>query len=776
LKELVDLRSLSLVDNEITDISYLKDLVGLTSLELNYNQLTDISYLKDLVGLIFLDLSYNQLTDISSLLSLIKKGREVSIEEFEGDIRLSENPLGTPPIHIIEQGNEAIIRYFEALEKEEVQEVQLLEAKVLLLGEGKTGKTSLRIKIEDETKDLPKEDDRTRGVDIYNYKFPTQNGTFVSHIWDFGGQDVLYQVHRFFLSDDALYILVTDSRFDQGNKYEEWLQTIEIFTQKDDNQIILLQNLMYGDIPANIDIADYVKYYSIVEGKVFEVDLSFSEPVHLNNFRAFKQIIEDCLLVLPHVQKTILSDWLEVRLALEQLLEAGTNVINFSHYVSICEEYKIEEKRQKDLLRYLHRLGIVLWYEDYRAIKQKVILNPEWVTTALYRIIDSKNIRDKNGKLEQKDIEILWSEVIYEDYHNELLQILLIFRLAYSRKHEDAYIVPSLMNTVIPKKYEAWNPEDKWMIRYKYPRLMPRGIVNQLAAELCKYIASDFDDVWAFGVIFTTKKSKAKVQVNRNLKQISVEIDGDERLKLQHDIVKAMEDIHETYKGLEFDIEIPCICNACNELPYAKKTYHKYNEEIMREVNDNRDDIYCRNLRGHVKIAPILRSSGFALPYKLVEMLRAQGQLYQSFETGVLASLQRIEATTHKTFGNTEEIKISLYTFEELLSQEQNANLSKEKIIQAIQETTEAQRKDIYNDMITALDALYTAMDEQQQLYFEDLKSKGDNVAMKIKASVPLLNLVGLDIGMEGEFDIKSWTEQMYEKYKVQLFKLFGYL
>jgi hypothetical protein len=67
-------------------------------------------------------------------------------------------------------------------------------------------------------------------------------------------------------------------------------------------------------------------------------------------------------------------------------------------------------------------------------------------------------------------------------------------------------------------------------------------------------------------------------------------------------------------------------------------------------------------------------------------------------------------------------------------------------------------------------------MDEQQQLYFEDLKSKGDNVAMKIKASVPLLNLVGLDIGMEGEFDIKSWTEQMYEKYKVQLFKLFGYL
>ncbi|PTX59303.1 leucine rich repeat (LRR) protein, partial [Kordia periserrulae] len=783
---LVGLTSLDLRSNQITDIRFLKDLVGLTSLDLRSNQITDIRFLKDLVGLTFLDLSYNKITDIKSLVPFIKKGRKISTEAYRGDIRLYKNPLGSPSQDIVEQGNAAVLRYFEALERKDVKEVQLLEAKVLLLGEGKTGKTSLRIKIEDENKELPKIEDRTRGIDIYNYEFSANNDTFICHIWDFGGQDVLYQVHRFFLSNDAIYILVTDSRADQGNKYEEWLQTIEIFTKENNNnKIILLQNLKFGDTPANIDISDYKKYYNIVDGKVFEVDLSFSEAKHRETFRAFKQVIQNRLEELPHVQRKILSDWLNVRKELEELLEINTYLINLSQYAKICEKHKVEDKeRQKDLLRYLHKLGIVLWYEDYLAIKQKVILNPEWITTALYRIIDSKDIRAKNGKLEQEDVEHLWNEPMYVDFHNELLEMLKIFRLAYKRRHENAYIVPSLMSTVIPEKHENWNPKEKWEIKYKYPRLMPRGIVNQLAAELCKYVDSDFEDVWAFGVVFTVKNAKAKVQVNRNLKQISVEAYGNERLMLMQDIVKAMKDIHETYKGLDFDIEIPCVCEKCSTLSSVKKTYHDYNEDIEREIEDNRDDIYCRNLRGHIKIAPILESSGFALPYTLVEILREKDARHKMHEIDDRERLRRIENTTEKTLKyskktkkNTKEILEKFNTFfEHLLSLDENLKLNKEEIIQAVEEISITQKQAIFDDIHKALESLYEAMDEQQKEYLDTLNTKGGNLEMKIKASIPLLNLVGLDIGIESDFDIINWSQKMYKKYEVKLFKLFGYI
>ena len=693
LNELTALQSLDLHNNQISDISFLKDLTTLQSLDLSLNQISDISFLKDLTALQSLDLSYNQISELPIWISDFSM--EIEMREFGDGVCLYGNPLQKPNVEIVKQGKEAIKRYFEELERKDVEELQLLEAKVLLLGEGKTGKTSLRFKLEDEDKPLPKDDERTRGIDIYHHTFPVKNDTFISHIWDFGGQDVLYQVHRFFLSDDALYILVTDSRADQGNKFEEWLQNIEIFTNNQNKQIILLQNLKHGDTPANIDIAEYKKYYTIADGKVFEVDLSFSEDKHLGKFRKFRDVIEHRLLELPHVQKPILSHWLAVRKELEKRLKNKTYLIKLSEYSKICRENKVNNtESQKDLLRYLHGLGIVLWYEKYSAVKQKVILNPEWITSALYLIIDSKNIRDKNGKLEQEDIEKLWNQEIYEDYHNELLEILKIFRLAYKRKQEDAYIVPSLMNTSVPERYEKWNQTGKWIIKYSYPRLMPRGIVNQLAAELCRYIESDFNDVWAFGVVFTAKNARAKVQESRNIKKIEVEAYGDERLVLMQNIVKALEDIHSTYKGLEYEIEIPCTCEKCKESTNADKTYYDYYKGIMREINDNRDDIYCRNLRRLIKIAPILRSSGFALPYKLAEMLGEKEKGYKTRKDSIEKSLKDIEITSKGILRNTEEIKLTLdIHFEYLLHLNENSKLNKEKIINAVKANSRREKR-----------------------------------------------------------------------------------
>ncbi len=776
LKDLAALKSLYLSRNQILDISFLKDLTALQSLDLCFNQISDISFLKDLTVLQSLDLNFNQISELPVWITDFKM--ELTSEEFGEGIQLYENPLQKPPNEIVEQGKEAVKRYFEELKREDVREVQLFEAKVLLLGEGKTGKTSLRIKLEDEKMPLPSDEDRTRGVDIYHHRFPVDTDTFNCHIWDFGGQDILYQVHRFFLSDDALYILVTDSRADQGNKFEEWLQTIEIFTSKDDNQIILFQNLKYGDTPASIDITEFKKYYSIVDSKVYEVDLSFSKEKHRQEFRNFKKIIEHRLHELPQVQKPILSHWLAVRKELGKKLEDNIHLIKFSEYTKICCENTVDNtESQKDLLRYLHRLGVVLWYEEYQAVKQKVILNPEWITTALYRIIDSKDIRKKNGKLEQTDIEKLWNEPMYEDYHNELLEILKIFRLAYQRKQEHTYIVPSLMSTAVPERHESWKPTGKWTIKYRYPRLMPRGIVNQLAAELCRYIESDFDDVWAFGVVFTSAKAKAKVQENRNRKQIDVEACGDERLVLIQNIARALDDIHNTYKGLDYEIELPCICEKCEKSTERDKTYYKYKEDIMREINDNRDDIYCRNLRQTIKIAPILRRSGFASPYKLAKMLGEKEKGYEIREDEIEQSLNDIKTTTKKTLKNTEKIKSILYDhFEYLLQLKENSNLNKGDIICAVQEISEKQKKDVFNDMLDALAEHHVQMNEELKKIYDSINKPGENLEMKIKASIPLLNVLGVDIGVEGRFDIKKWSKKMYERYELQIFKLFEYV
>ena len=72
LSELVNLDILNLGINNITDISLLSELVNLKQLYLGNNKIYDISPLSGLVYLGILDLNFNNITDISPLSTLVK--------------------------------------------------------------------------------------------------------------------------------------------------------------------------------------------------------------------------------------------------------------------------------------------------------------------------------------------------------------------------------------------------------------------------------------------------------------------------------------------------------------------------------------------------------------------------------------------------------------------------------------------------------------------------------------------------------------------------------
>ena len=42
---------------------------------------------------------------------------------------------------------------------------------------------------------------------------------------------------------------------------------------------------------------------------------------------------------------------------------------------------------------------------------------------------------------------------------------------------------------------------------------------------------------------------------------------------------------------------------------------------------------------------------------------------------------------------------------------------------------------------------------------------------MKLGLSVPFIKQLGIDFGIE--FDVKNWAQKMYQKYELQIFKLF---
>ena len=87
--------------------------------------------------------------------------------------------------------------YTENLNIQKNKLENIYETRLIIVGEGGAGKTSLLRKLLDENAVLPTEEETTRGIDIQHYEFKAADGrTFRLHLWDFGGQEIYHATHQ----------------------------------------------------------------------------------------------------------------------------------------------------------------------------------------------------------------------------------------------------------------------------------------------------------------------------------------------------------------------------------------------------------------------------------------------------------------------------------------------------------------------------------------------------------------------------------------------------
>ncbi|MDE5087098.1 MAG: leucine-rich repeat domain-containing protein [Trichodesmium sp. St16_bin2-tuft] len=251
--KLSNLTELYLDDNQLTSMpeSIIK-LSNLTQLYLGNNQLTSlpasITKLSNLTGLYLDD---NQLTSLpesiiklSNLTRLSLGNNQLkSLPESIGKLSnlttviLHNNPLETPPIEIVRQGIEEIRKFFQQKREEGID--YIYEAKLLILGEGGAGKTTLANKILDQNYQL-KDEDTTKGIEVHQYNFQTKNkNNFQMNIWDFGGQEIYHATHQFFLTKRSLYILIADTRKEDTDFYY-WLNVVELLSHN--SPLLIVKN------------------------------------------------------------------------------------------------------------------------------------------------------------------------------------------------------------------------------------------------------------------------------------------------------------------------------------------------------------------------------------------------------------------------------------------------------------------------------------------------------------------------------------------------------
>jgi len=619
LKYNTSLTWLGLSNNNITDISVLNAHIKLKELYLSQNPLHSIAVLEQLPNLERIVLSNTGLKTLKPLLPAIAKGITVkTIYGFEDKslgIFIKDNDQLDIPKQIIEQGNDAIIQFYQLQQNKShaLDEIYLNEAKLILVGEGKVGKTSLRVKLIDTNADLPKDDERTRGIDIDDYSFRLKNQeTYKAHIWDFGGQNIQYALHRFFMTENSLYILMTESRNERDKNFMYWFQNIDLFGGKD-SPILIVMNLMHGDRGANIDIASYVsEFKKIVNNEILEVNLL--KPQQDDGLQKLRTIIEQQLENLPHIRKPIFRCWLDVREALQE--EANKNpYISIERYQQICIEKGVEEPYFELVGRYLHNLGIVLWYHDKEFLQNKMILNPLWAISAIYKIIDDKKIQDNKGKFDNDDKNRLWSDASYKFSKDELTSLLKVFKICFQRfnLNKNEYIVPALMEANPPAIAKDWDNTGCRTVTFEYI-FMPRGIANQLTADLHQHIQDELNHVWAYGVVLHYAEdtdTMAMIVENTYNRRISIDVKGNYANRFMGIIIQELKNINNSYIGLKSEMKIPCTCNKCKTLN-SPQLYTE--QDLLEKLKENKTEVYCNKLDDKVDIQPVLESIGITHP------------------------------------------------------------------------------------------------------------------------------------------------------------------
>lgn len=480
LAELKQLQFLDLSENQIQDISYLAELKQLKTLDLSSNQIQDISALAKLKQLIHLDLSRNQIKEISSLQTLrnlknliLNDNHIEDITTLKGlnnlevinlsfnhisiiptdfflernfpklkNVILGSNPIQNIPKEIFYK-NENILDdirvYFKSLKGETRY---LYEAKLILIGNGEVGKSSIRTKLLDKEAPLPKKEDRTPGLDIQTYTIQNLETQitilpepidFQLHIWDFGGQGKYREVQQLFCSRKSLYLFVTAYDDQPTNDdyvgFEYWLSMANAFGYDKDNQafspiIHILNKIDVRNIPIN-----EVERRSIFIN-IYPNFIKISCET-LQNFDSLELAIKE---VIPRICGDVFwnkfsENWLRVKNALQDK-ELGYH-INYSQYFEICQKCEVNLDETSLLINTLDRMGYVIYFGNHPNLKDWIILNPLWVKDAIYKVLDSSIIID--AKFYPQYFSIIWQDYTPEE-HQKLLELMLAYQLCYEPK------------------------------------------------------------------------------------------------------------------------------------------------------------------------------------------------------------------------------------------------------------------------------------------------------------------------------------------------------
>jgi internalin A len=508
-----------------------------------------------------LDLSRNHLTSVPVVFRHLQSLEELYLHENTAlglpmevlgptrrdvDIKLAQP---TKPSYILEY-------YFRVRSGKR----PLNEAKLILVGRGAVGKTSIVIQLLFNR--FNPHEKKTDGIQITEWPLRLRDHEDVRlNIWDFGGQEIMHSTHQFFLTQRSLYLLVLNGREGgEDGDADYWLKLITSFGG--DSPIIIVLNKI-KEHPFDLNRRALQQKYPLIR------DFIKTDCADGTGIADLHKAIELETDRLEHLRDAFPASWFTIK---DQLAEMTKNYLTFDEYRAFCMQLGEEDfKAQEALAGYLHILGIVLHYKDDPRLQDTHVLNPHWVTNGIYKILNANKLEQQKGEIHLHELcEILDVGQYPIRMCRFVLDLMKKFELCFSFPDDEThYLIPELLDKQEPIETAAFTPEACLHFQYHYP-VLPEGLLPRFIVRT--HVLSEGLPRWRTGVILAFEGCHALVKADVQDKKVFIAVSGPAaaRRRLLAVIRSDFERIHRDIRNLQPQEMVPLPDYPDVVVPYQK--------------------------------------------------------------------------------------------------------------------------------------------------------------------------------------------------------------
>ena len=537
-------------------MSPLSQLRSLATLSCNSTQVRDLTPLAGLRSLADLNCNSTQVSELPEALVSLASLKNLCLHAT----RIADIPaeiLSPNPYTNCLESLRAHLRDLEAGAE------RLLDVKLMVLGNGRIGKTQICRRLRAES--FEPSADSTHGILVTSATLPmAQSGLKVDqsrrrksgrsarvgeeailHLWDFGGQDLYHGTHALFMRTRSLFMLVWTPQSENTREYEYggmtfrnhplayWLEYLRHLSGVD-RPVLIVQNMC--DRPEN------EKLRLPVQDEALEV-FRFRKVLHYSAREdrgrgglddALRQAIE--WLRLEMGQARIGKGRLKVKRKLEALRDQDANLpVAQRKYRTVTQEFFLQlcEKSggvssPEHLLDYLHHAGIV--FHRPGLFDDCIVLDQGWALEAVYAVFHRQKCYRQLRQLKGRFNRTLLEALVWQSYSVDEQELFLSLMTSCGDcfvhragdrdgKLETEYIAPDLLpdrGDVTAEIEAMWGePEPGGEMTVDLPFLHPgimRGIISRIGRE-----AGISATYWRYGACLYERTTRSRALIEQRV-------------------------------------------------------------------------------------------------------------------------------------------------------------------------------------------------------------------------------------------------------------------